>query len=169
VSAIGSDTIGAVHHTGRGSCRPGCACDRGPCLRDRGDCRAPLVIGDRLDTDIEGANAAGLPSLMVLTGVNTARDAVYAEPARRPTYIASDLRALHQDGELLAVGPQPGWHVDVGDDVVTVSAKGADEGDGLSIVRAVASAVWGARPARPLRIEAADARAREALHRWSLD
>jgi len=135
----------------------------------RGDFRAPLVVGDRLNTDIAGANAAGLPSLMVLTGVNTARDAVYAEPARRPTYIASDLRALHQDGELLAVGPQPGWHVDVGDDVVTVSAKGADEGDGLSIVRAVASAVWGARPARPLRIEAADARAREALHRWSLD
>jgi glycerol 3-phosphatase-2 len=135
----------------------------------RGDCRAPLVIGDRLDTDIEGANAAELPSLMVLTGVNTARDAVYAEPARRPTYIANDLRALHQDGELLAVGPQPGWHVDVGDEAVTVSANGADEGDGLSVVRAVASAVWGARPARPLRIEAADARAREALHRWSLD
>jgi len=35
----------------------------------RGDFRTPLVIGDRLDTDIEGANAAGLPSLMVLTGV----------------------------------------------------------------------------------------------------
>ncbi len=46
----------------------------------RGDFRAPLVVGDRLDTDIEGANAAKLPSLMVLTGVNSARDAVYAEP-----------------------------------------------------------------------------------------
>ena len=48
----------------------------------RGDFRAPLVIGDRLDTDIEGANAAELPSLMVLTGVNTARDAVLRQPAR---------------------------------------------------------------------------------------
>ena len=65
----------------------------------RGDFRAPLVIGDRLDTDIEGANAAELPSLMVLTGVNSARDAVYAEPAQRPTYIGHDLRSLHQDGE----------------------------------------------------------------------
>ena len=110
----------------------------------RGDFRAPLVIGDRLDTDIEGANAAKLPSLMVLTGVNTARDAVYAEPAHRPTYIGHDLRSLHQDGELLAVGPQPGWHVDVGDEALTVSGDGADDGDGLSIVRAVASAVWGA-------------------------
>src|SRR6201986_2169605 len=58
----------------------------------RGDFRAPLVVGDRLDTDIEGANAAELPSLMVLTGVNTARDAVFAEPVRRPTYIGHDLR-----------------------------------------------------------------------------
>jgi glycerol-1-phosphatase len=134
----------------------------------RGDFRAPLVIGDRLDTDIEGANAARLPSLMVLTGVNTARDAVYAEPARRPTYIGHDLRSLHQDGELLAVGPQAGWHVDVGDPAVTVSANGADHGDGLSVVRAVASAVWGARDAQALRIAAADDRARDALQRWSL-
>ncbi len=134
----------------------------------RGDFRASLVIGDRLDTDIEGATAAKLPSLMVLTGVNNARDAVLAEPARRPTYIGHDLRSLHQDGELLAVGPQPGWHVDVGEKAVTVSANGADEGDGLAIVRAVAAAVWGARDARALRIEAADDRARDALQRWSL-
>ncbi len=140
----------------------------------RGDFRASLVIGDRLDTDIEGANAAKLPSLMVLTGVNTARDAVYAEPARRPTYIGHDLRSLHADGGLLAVGPQPGWRVDVGDGAITVSADGADGtdgGDGLSIVRAVAAAVWGLPGndnGRPVRIEAADDRARDALRRWSL-
>ena len=44
----------------------------------------PLVVGDRLDTDIAGANAAGLPSLMVLTGVNTARDTVHAMPRTAP-------------------------------------------------------------------------------------
>ena len=137
----------------------------------RGDFRAPLVIGDRLDTDIEGANAAELPSLMVLTGVNTALDAVYAEPAHRPTYIGQDLRALHADGGLLAVGPQPGWHVEVEARAVTVrgSDTGADDGDGLSVVRAVASAVWGAGSTGPaLRIEAADDPARDALRRWSL-
>ena len=62
----------------------------------RGDFHAPLVVGDRLDTDIAGANAAELPSLMVLTGVNSARDAVYAMPEQRPTYIGHDLRSLHQ-------------------------------------------------------------------------
>lgn len=135
----------------------------------RGHFRAPLVIGDRLDTDIEGANAARLPSLMVLTGVNTARDAVYAEPPRRPTYIGHDLRSLHSDGERLAVGPQPGWHVDIRHQAATVSAEGVDGGDGLAVVRAVAGAVWGARgEGGPVRIEAADDRARDALERWSL-
>ena len=134
----------------------------------RGDFRASLVVGDRLDTDIEGANAAKLPSLMVLTGVNTARDAVYAEPARRPTFIGHDLRSLHQDGEQLAAGPQPGWRVEVDDRAVTVGATGADDGDGLSIVRAVASAIWGLQEGQQVRIEAADDRARDALQRWSL-
>jgi glycerol-1-phosphatase len=135
----------------------------------RGNFHAPLVIGDRLDTDIEGANAAKLPSLMVLTGVNTARDAVYAKPEQRPTYIGHDLRSLHQDSELLAVGAQASWHVDIGEEAVTVSGSGDDDSDGLSVVRAVASAVWNAPFDRePARIEAADDRARDALQRWSL-
>ncbi|OBJ09688.1 HAD-IIA family hydrolase [Mycobacterium sp. 1465703.0] len=144
-------------------------------LRDaaaRGDFHAPLVIGDRLDTDIEGANAAELPSLMVLTGVNSARDAVYAKPTQRPTYIGHDLRSLHQDGERLAVGSQPGWRVDLADTAITVSADGPDDGDGLSIVRAVADAVWSAAQSGSgesvVRIEAGDDQARAALQRWSL-
>ena len=44
----------------------------------RGDFRTPLVVGDRLDTDIAGANAAGLPSLLVLSGVSTADETVRA-------------------------------------------------------------------------------------------
>ena len=109
----------------------------------RGDFRAPLVVGDRLDTDIAGANAAGLPSLMVLTGVNSARDAVHAVREQRATYIGCDLRSLHQDADVLAVAPQPAWHVETGDTSITVSAGRDDEAsDDLSIVRAVANAVW---------------------------
>ncbi len=136
----------------------------------RGDFGNPLVIGDRLDTDIEGANAAGLPSLMVLTGVSTALDAVYAVPAQRPSYIARDLRSLHQGAEQLAVGQQAGWQVAIGADAITVSTKKGDEqGDELSVVRAVASAVWGVRlDGQQPRIEAGDERARDALNHWSL-
>jgi HAD superfamily hydrolase (TIGR01457 family) len=52
----------------------------------------PLVIGDRIDTDITGADALGWDSLLVLTGVSTRADA--ASSSVRPTYVAEDLRAL---------------------------------------------------------------------------
>ena len=58
----------------------------------------PLVVGDRLDTDIAGAAALGLDSLLVLTGVTSAADLSRAD--LRPTYIGEDLRALFTD-------PQP--------------------------------------------------------------
>jgi ribonucleotide monophosphatase NagD (HAD superfamily) len=136
----------------------------------RGDFHAPLVIGDRLDTDIAGANAAGLPSMMVLTGVNSARDAVHAGRGQRPTYIGYDLRSLHQDAGMLAMAPQPAWHVETGDMSVTVStARGDETGDRLSVVRAVASAVWEGRfDEQPATIEAGDNTAHDALQCWSL-
>ena len=135
----------------------------------RGDFRAPLVVGDRLDTDIAGANAAGVPSMMVLTGASSARDAVQAVPAQRPTYIGHDLRALHLEADVLAVGRQSGWRVETGDGSVTVSGPGDNEGDGLSVVRAVASAVWAADfDGRSITIRAGDDTARNALQRCSL-
>jgi len=56
--------------------------------------RNPLVIGDRLDTDIAGARAAGLPSLLVLSGVSRPLDLLHATPESRPTYLGRDLRAV---------------------------------------------------------------------------
>ena len=136
----------------------------------RGDFASPLVVGDRLDTDIAGANAADLPSLMVLTGVNSARDAVFAIPEERPTYIGADLRSLRADAEMLAVAAHPAWKTEVGDDAVTVTTTGRETGaDDLSVVRAVARAIWDAPAAgRPLTIAAGDEIARAELQRWSL-
>lgn len=136
----------------------------------RGEFYAPLVVGDRLDTDIAAANAAALPSLMVLTGVNSARDAVGAVTEQRPTYIGHDLRALNLDADRLAIGPQPQWQVSVEGTTVTVAAVHAEQdGDGLSIVRALAAAVWDASlSGRPFSVEAADETAEQALKQWSL-
>jgi hypothetical protein len=136
----------------------------------RGDFRSPLVVGDRLDTDIAGANAAGLPSLMVLTGVNNARDAVYAVPEERPTYLGADLRSLLADAGSLAIAPHRAWKTDVGAGAVTVTATGQEPGaDGLSIVRAVARALWDAGDAsQQLALQPGDDTARSALQRWSL-
>jgi glycerol 3-phosphatase-2 len=135
----------------------------------RGDFRTPLVVGDRLNTDIAGANSAELPSLMVLTGVNSARDAVYAVPDQRATFIGHDLRALHQHANELAVGPQPAWQIDTTDNTISVTTAAEDRSDGLSIIRAVAHAVWSSdADGQTVEVQPRDDTARDALKRWSL-
>ncbi|MEB3034586.1 HAD-IIA family hydrolase [[Mycobacterium] nativiensis] len=137
----------------------------------RGEFYAPLVVGDRLDTDIAAANAAALPSLMVLTGVNSARDAVGAVAEQRPIYIGHDLRSLQRVAGELAIGPQPQWQVKLEGDTFTVATAQpeTDENDGLSVVRALAAAVWDADLAgRSFTVAAADDTADAALQRWSL-
>jgi HAD superfamily hydrolase (TIGR01450 family) len=52
----------------------------------------PLVIGDRLDTDIAGARALGWDSLLVLSGVTDR--ATLERSDDRPTYVAENLSAL---------------------------------------------------------------------------
>ncbi|MED5814922.1 HAD-IIA family hydrolase [Mycolicibacterium sp. 050232] len=135
----------------------------------RGSFASPLVVGDRLDTDIAGAVAAGLPSLMVLTGVSTAREAVRAVPAERPGYLAADLRGLHADADTLRIGPNPAWRIDVDTVTVTVHATGQEPVDDLAVVRATAHAVWSAELDRgDVTVCAGDDTARRALQRWSL-
>lgn len=56
----------------------------------------PLVVGDRLDTDLEGAVNAQMDGLVVLTGVSTACDLVTCVRAVRPTHLGRDLWSLHE-------------------------------------------------------------------------
>lgn len=134
----------------------------------RGNFDTPLVVGDRLDTDIAGANAAQLPSLMVLCGVNSAADAVWATADERPVFLAEDLRALTaQDADTLRIGPHAGWQAEVTDDAITVTTTGSDPGDSLSALRTVAAAVWAAGVGlRP--VIGGDDAARQAVDRWTL-
>lgn len=55
-----------------------------------------LAIGDRLETDVAGATAAGMDCLHVLTGVHGPADLAAAPPALRPRFVAADLRALRE-------------------------------------------------------------------------
>ena len=57
----------------------------------------PLMVGDRIDTDIRGARAAGMDSVAVLTGIATRKELIGAKPEDRPTYILEDLRGLFLD------------------------------------------------------------------------
>jgi HAD superfamily hydrolase (TIGR01450 family) len=70
--------------------------------------RRALVVGDRLDTDIEGATRAGMDSLLVLTGVSTAADVLRATPIERPTHLAADLRGLSKPDDATRVPAWPG-------------------------------------------------------------
>lgn len=54
----------------------------------------PIFVGDRLDTDIEGAYNAGMDSLFVFTGAHGMRDLFAADPSWRPTHVGYDIRAL---------------------------------------------------------------------------
>lgn len=54
----------------------------------------PLAVGDRLDTDVAGAVAAGMDCLLVLTGVSSPADLVAAPSHQRPTHLGADLLAL---------------------------------------------------------------------------
>ncbi len=56
----------------------------------------PLMVGDRLDTDIDGAINAGTDSLAVLTGVSTLQEILDAAPKHRPTFVSADLAGLNE-------------------------------------------------------------------------
>jgi HAD superfamily hydrolase (TIGR01450 family) len=102
----------------------------------------PLVVGDRLDTDIEAAYRVGADSLLVLTGVTDAAGAVLAPPHQRPTFVADDLSGL--------VEPQPGVTADgAGFGCGGWTARWAGQqisldGDGCRIdaLRALCAAAW---------------------------
>jgi glycerol-1-phosphatase len=96
----------------------------------------PLVVGDRLDTDIAGAVAAGMDSLLVLTGVTAAADLLAAGAGERPTYVGADISAL------LSAHPEArrqGGTFEAGDASVTV-----ERSDSAAVVNAHADAAHAA-------------------------
>lgn len=104
----------------------------------------PLVVGDRLDTDIEGAVAAGMPALMVLTGVHGPADLLAAAPARRATHLGHDLRALASPPGDSAIGAADELPAEVRDGVLHLSDVPA-ELDGIELARSVIRTGWGLR------------------------
>lgn len=102
----------------------------------------PLVVGDRLDTDIEGACARGAAGMLVLSGVTTPAELITAPPHRRPSYLAWDLGGLnlpHPETHLDASGAHcGGWTATVRAGRIELTG----DGDRLDGLRALCSAAW---------------------------
>lgn len=106
----------------------------------------PLVVGDRLDTDILGGNRAGFATAAVLTGVDTRESILAARTAERPSFLLSDLTDLYRpypdvvhDGGMFRCGASS---ASVSDGTVTISG-GTDD---LDSWRAACAAWWSAVP-----------------------
>ncbi|WP_241665762.1 HAD-IIA family hydrolase [Prescottella subtropica] len=102
----------------------------------------PLVVGDRLDTDIAGANAVGVDSLLVLTGVSTPADLLRADASHRPTYVARSLDALNGPSTAARVAPHDGWRVEFESGDLVVHADGAQSSDRSGAFLSVLAAAW---------------------------
>jgi HAD superfamily hydrolase (TIGR01450 family) len=146
------------------------------CVRRTG-ARRPLVVGDRLDTDIEGARRAGAASLLVFTGVTDPGLLLTARPDHRPDLLAADaggLLAPHPPVARVGTAWRCGdWAVTSGEAagvLVLTAGGGVASGDGLDGLRALCVAAWHHHPDRAadVRVLAGDATAGDAIHRWDL-
>ncbi|WP_018635776.1 HAD hydrolase-like protein [Parafrankia elaeagni] len=125
----------------------------------RSGAREPIIVGDRLDTDIEAGSRSGTPTLLVFTGVTGPAELLAAPPRHRPTFLAADLRGL--------LRPQPAavavdgasrcgsWACVIDGRTLrwrpAADADTADAGtggdDGLNALRAACVLVWSAADA----------------------
>jgi glycerol-1-phosphatase len=120
----------------------------------------PLVVGDRLDTDVEGAGRAGMDSLLVLTGVTAPQDLLVAPPQRRPSYVAADLSGLFEVDGVVRLAAGGGQRGKSGWSVAGEPPQLTGDGPVLQALAALCAAAW---TSRAVRVRPGSDRARAVL------
>lgn len=122
----------------------------------------PLVVGDRLDTDIEGAVRAGMDSMLVLTGIASPPSLLAAPEHRRPTYLADDLTGLFTLDSSERLVAAVGDRVEHGGWVASRAAGGlrlTGAGATIDALRALCAVAWSGPAPAEVRADGASARA----------
>lgn len=112
--------------------------------------KRPVVVGDRLDTDIQGGNRAKMATAVVMTGVETYQSILAAIPLERPTYLLEDLKGFFEDYPEIQVQAKAtgmsaqgaGWYAEVRGDELTIRGEGSE----IDSWRVACAAWWAAHP-----------------------
>jgi glycerol-1-phosphatase len=125
-----------------------------------------IVVGDRLDTDIEGAVRAGMDSLLVLSGISDPLELLSCPPERRPTYVANDVTGLFGPGDAARVPAKDdalaGWRLTRDGDQVRLEGSG----EPVDALRLLCGPCWDGVEVSDVR--AGSDEARELLTGWKL-
>lgn len=125
---------------------------------------APLVVGDRLDTDILGGNGAAMDTFHVLTGVSGPLALIEAKEANRPTFIGQNLCDLALAPSQAAPGAQGGFTARV-DGMDVLLEHGDEQASSIQALRTVLEVAW-ALPQPPRYIQPRSPQAEKAVEAW---
>ncbi len=132
----------------------------------------PIAVGDRLDTDADGARRSGMDSMLVLTGVTAPRDLLAAPPRWRPTHVAADLSGLFEVDDAVRVprlddgcdgAEAGGWRVTR----QTAGLELSGAGEAMAALRLLCAVAWAGGPVAKATADSPEAA--EALSHLGLD
>jgi len=107
----------------------------------------PIMVGDRVDTDIDGAITAGVPSMLVLTGVTDLAHLFAVEPGHRPDFVSATLAGLNAEHPAVSVTGHSarcrGVTAEARDGVIEVDGAPRD----ICSIRAATALAWSMRDA----------------------
>ena len=126
--------------------------------------KKPLAVGDRLDTDIAGGNAAAMNTFHILTGVSGELDLIEAPAPLRPNFIGAGFHELSLPCSVAKPGAQGGFTARF-DGLDILLQGGEDNSTSIQALRTVLEVAW-AMPKPPRYVQPRSEFAEKAVTQW---